>query len=136
MATGTDYEPSTGFRPGERWIYRAPAGFDASRMLIGAVLNFQTQEPIVCCAVTGAPRLLPDGRIDVVTIPFLPLTAGAVAASVVSRDGTGELPAGFASAFQTWREDDRGLAVFTVPFEGRLDHLIARQMADLVGKID
>ena len=51
------------FRAGERWCYRTPAGFEQSRMVIGAVVSFASSEPIVCCAVLGAPRMLPDGSI-------------------------------------------------------------------------
>jgi hypothetical protein len=121
------------FRAGERWVYRPPAAFAASRLVVGAVLTFEGREPIVCCAVTGAPRRLPDGSLDEVTIPFLPLTESALAASVVARDGESELPPQFAEAFRCWREDPRGLSAFTVPFEGPLDRLIARQMAEIVG---
>ena len=91
------------FRAGDRWRYRAPAGFEQSRMLIGAVVSFADAEPIVCCAVVEAPRLLPDGTVDSVNIPFLPLTAGAMRSSVVARDGEGVLPLGFgAGQFKTF----------------------------------
>ena len=43
-----------------------------------------------------------------------------------------EPPSAFAAAFATWRDDPRGLSAFSVPFEGRLDLLIAHQMAALV----
>lgn len=124
------------FRAGERWCYRTPAGFEQSRMVIGAVVSFASSEPIVCCAVLGAPRMLPDGSIDRVTIPFLPLTAAAMAASVTARDGEGELPADFGEALELWQDDRRGLAAFTVAFEGRLDLMIARQMTAIVGERD
>ncbi len=126
-------EAWTQFHPGEQWRYRAPPGFEASRILIGAVFCFREREPLVACAVSGAPRLLPDGTLDIVTIPFLPMTASALAASVIAQDGTAEPPVAFAEAFKDWHDDPRGLLAFTVPFEGRLDHLIARQMAALVG---
>ena len=122
------------FRAGDRWRYRAPAGFEQSRMLIGAVVSFADAEPIVCCAVVEAPRLLPDGTVDSVNIPFLPLTAGAMRSSVVARDGEGVLPLGFGAAFEVWQGDPRGLAAFTVAFEGRLDLMIARQMVEIVGQ--
>jgi hypothetical protein len=121
------------FRAGESWIYRPPAEFDSSRLVVGAVLTFEDREPIVCCAVTGAPRRLADGSVDEVTIPFLPLTASALEASVIGRDGESEVPTEFAQAFRSWSEDPRGLSVFTVPFDGRLDRLIARQMAEIAG---
>lgn len=126
-------ETAARFHAGERWRYRAPAGFEASRIVIGAVFCFSDREPLIACAVTGAPRLLPDRTIDTVTIPFLPITGSALADSVIELDGTEEPPADFAAAFQEWSEDDRGLVAFTVPFEGRLDLMIARQMAVLVG---
>jgi hypothetical protein len=119
------------FAPGERWTYDTPEGFDSSRIIIGAVLSFADRERIVCCAVTGAPRRMPDGRIEPVTIPFLPISATALASSVRTRDGEGELPPGFAGAFEAWQADPRGLSLFTVPFRGRLDELIARQLAGL-----
>jgi hypothetical protein len=124
---------ATAFRAGDRWCYRAPAGFAGSRLLIGAVVSFADRPPIVCCAATDAPRLLPDGCVDAVTIPFLPLTEAAFAASVTAHDGEGVLPPDFAEAFELWSQDERGLAAFTVAFEGRLDLLIARQMAAIVG---
>lgn len=124
---------SQGFTAGERWTYRAPEGFEHSRIVIGAVVTFAGREPIVCCAIPEAPRRLPDGRAESVTIPFLPMGATALAGTVVARDGHGELPEGFASAFESWQTDPRGLTVFTVPFEGSLDTLIARQMANIVG---
>lgn len=120
------------FRAGQRWTYRAPAGFEASRLIIGAIVTFPEREQIVCCAVTCAPRRLPDGRIDAVTIPFLPLGAGAFGQTVGVLDGTEDVPADFIVAFEIWRDDPRGLSAFTVPFEGLLDRLIARQMEQIV----
>ncbi|HEX7076735.1 MAG TPA: hypothetical protein VF226_22070 [Hyphomicrobiaceae bacterium] len=121
------------FRAGERWTYRAPAGFEHSRIIVGAVVTFTDREPVICCAVVGAPARRSDGSIETATIPFLPLSASALAASVVAPDGEADLPAGFAAAFETWRNDPRGLSVFTVAFEGSLETLIAKQMADIVG---
>lgn len=126
-------EQATTFRAGESWTYHPPAGFETSRILIGAVLTFADREAIVCCAVTDAPRRNPDGSIETVTVPFLPMTATALAATVVSINGPAELPAGFADALNAWAEDPRGLSAFTVPFEGWLDHMIARQMAEIAG---
>lgn len=129
-------EPAV-FRAGDQWCYRAPAGYENSRLLIGAVVSFAESQPIICCAVIGAPRLLPDGSVDAVTIPFLPLTAAAMQASVTVQDGAAALPAEFGEALALWQEDARGLAAFTVPFEGRLDQLIARQMVAIVDhKVD
>lgn len=126
-------------RAGECWIYRPLAGFEASRLLIGAVVTFEDREAIVCCAVTHAPTVRPDGALEAATIPFLPLTAGAFAASVEAKDAAtprAVLPDAFAEAFQMWQADERGLAAFTQRYDGRLDHLIAREMAGLVARSD
>jgi hypothetical protein len=79
------------------------------------------------------PHRLPDGSIDAITIPFLPMTSEALSRTVMAPDGPGELPAEFALAFKVWREDPRGLSAFTVPFEGLLERLIGQQMAEIVG---
>lgn len=118
------------FAAGQQWMYRAPQGFETSRIVIGAVVSFADHDPVICCAVLGAPRQIPSGTIESVTIPFLPLSATALSASVTARDGEGKLPPGFSPAFETWQEDPRGLSIFTVPFEGRLDALITRQVAE------
>lgn len=120
------------FTPGEAWSYRVVAPYGASRIIVGAVLSF-AQGDVVCCAVTGAPRRRPDGTIDVTTIPFLPMSAAALEASVLAPDGPHDLPEGFAEGLEQWQADPRGLSIFTVPFEGFLDHLIARQMAAILG---
>jgi hypothetical protein len=121
------------FAAGQQWSYRAPAGFDASRLVIGAIAEFAEGRRVACCAVWGAPAAEPDGRLRATTIPFLPLSLDALTRTVVAPDGEGELPEAFVSAFEAWRDDPRGLAVFTVPFDGQLDQLIARQMAEIVG---
>jgi hypothetical protein len=124
---------SVAFVPGEAWRYVAPRGFEESRIIVGAVLTFPSGEDVVCCAVTDAPRRHADGRVDRTTIPFIPFTASALAATVVERVGAVELPETFAAGLAQWQGDDRGLSVFTVPFEGYLDRLIARQMAAILG---
>lgn len=121
------------FEAGQQWTYDAPEGFDRSRIVIGAVLTFAGHEPVVCCAVTDAPRRLADGRVDRVTIPFLPVSEAALRASVVLCDGRAEPPGGFAAGLDDWRRDPRGLSVFTVAFDGFLDRMIARQMAAIIG---
>jgi hypothetical protein len=121
------------FRAGQRWTYRAPEGFAASRIVVGAVVAFAGSAPIMCCMVTDAPLRLPDGTISKVTIPFLPLTRQALEQTVVEADGEGEVTTAFIDAYTAWRADERGLSVFSVPFEGRLDLLIARQMASIIG---
>lgn len=122
------------FRAGQCWCYATPAGHEASRILIGAVVSFQDREPIVCCAVTEAQRLLPSGEVDAVLLPFLPMAASALAATVTGLAAEAELPAEFAPAFAEWQEDPRGLAEFTVPFEGRLDLMVARQMIEIADR--
>jgi hypothetical protein len=117
---------------GQTWTYRAPRGFEGSRMIIGALVAFADSPTIVCCAVTGAPRRLPDGTVDTVTIPFLPINEPAFRDSVVSLDGITGIDSAFAGAFADWQSDARGLSAFTVPFDGYLDRLIAAQMAALV----
>jgi hypothetical protein len=128
-----DPDPIT-FRAGDCWTYRPPAGFESSRMIIGAVLRFADQPSIVCVCVTAAPQKLPDGSLRASDIPLIPMSEHAVAASVVSHMGQAEPPADFGAAFTAWHQDDRGLTVFTVPFEGLLDRMIALQMADIVGE--
>ena len=117
---------------GQCWTYRAPAGFEASRLVIGAIVSFTDSPPIVCCAVRGAPRRMPDNSVDVVTIPFLPMSEPAFRASVVAPDGMAGVDDTFAVAFAAWRDDERGLSTFTVPYEGFLDRMIARQMAAIL----
>lgn len=121
------------FAAGQRWSYNAAQGFEASRLVIGAILKFEDADSIVCCSVTGAPRKRPDGTIEIVTIPFLPMSETALSATVAAQDGLEEPPEAFAEKLQEWCNDPRGLSQFTVPFDGHLDHMIARQMAQIVG---
>lgn len=123
----------SGFVAGQRWRYRTPAGFEDSRLVVGAVLAFASSPTIVCTSIYGAPQRLADGRVELVTIPFLPMTEDAVAATVVSPDGEQGVPAEFEPHFDAWRSDIRGLSYFTVSFEGFLDLMIARQMASMIG---
>jgi hypothetical protein len=124
-------QPPT-FRPGEAWTYRIAPAYAPSRLIVGAVFSFESGD-VVCCAVTDAPRRLADGTIEITTIPFLPMSAAALAETVVAPDGSRDLPAEFEAGLAHWQSDPRGLSVFTVPFEGFLDHLIARQMAAILG---
>lgn len=121
------------YAAGQRWTFSTPEGFEDARIVIGAVASFEDREAIVCCGVVGAPQRLADGSVERVVIPFLPLSESAFAATVRSRDGDGEPPAGFGAALADWSADQRGLSVFTVPFDGYLDRLIARQMAAIIG---
>ncbi|WP_072394858.1 hypothetical protein [Hyphomicrobium sp. CS1GBMeth3] len=122
------------FAAGQSWTYRAPQGFESSRLLIGAIATFDTGAHIVCCSVVHAPKRHAEGHLELVTIPFLPMTEAAFEASVVSLDAEAEdLPEGFVGKLQDWSNDPRGLSVFTVPFEGFLDQMITHQMAASAG---
>lgn len=118
---------------GECWSYRAPQGFEQSRLIIGAIINFADREPVFCCSVADAPSRQDDGGYLPATIPFVPLTQTAFEKSVVERDGSAAPPAEFQTLLSNWQNDDRGLSFFTVPFEGYLERMIAAQMADIVG---
>jgi hypothetical protein len=122
------------YRAGQCWTYHPPAGFEASRLVIGAIARFDNGAEVLCCAVTGAPRKRPTGDLEAVTIPFLPMTPEAFAASAVALDGTAEPPDGFKDGLAAWQEDPLGLTMFTVPFDGFLDRLIAHQMEAIVGQ--
>jgi hypothetical protein len=84
--------------------------------------------------VTGALERRPDGSIERIAVPFLPMTLEALAATVVAPDGTGVLPDAFADELQAWQADPRGQSYFNVPFEGSLERMIGLQMAALVDK--
>lgn len=116
------------FAAGQRWTYRAPQGYEASRIVIGAVVSFGEGERVVCAAVAGAPTRLEDGSEVAGMIPFLPFREAAFAETVVSADGEDMPPPDFKTALDAWMADPRGLSTFTVPFEGSLNMLIARQM--------
>ena len=87
-------------KAGQAWTYRAPAGYESSRLVIGGIATFSGDSRIVCLTVTNAPQRLPDGALTTVTIPFLPMSEAAFAATVTGLDATGEaaLDAGFADA--------------------------------------
>lgn len=125
----------TSFAAGQSWSYRTPEGFEASRILIGAVASFSAGQRILCCAVTEAAERRSDGSIACVAIPFLPMTEDAFTRTVTAHDeaSAAQLPEGFADALTAWRDDPRGLTCFTVPFEGYLDRMIAQQMAAIIG---
>jgi hypothetical protein len=120
------------FAAGQRWIYRASLGLETSRLTIGAVVTFNGGR-IMCCSVAYAGRALPNGTIERVHIPFLPLSEPALAGTVLTFDGLGELPDTFAARLQDWSQDPRGMSTFTVPFDGYLDNLINLQVAKLAG---
>ena len=120
------------FHAGQRWTYRSPEGFASSRLIIGAVVSFEGGESVICCSVTQAPRSGGGEHHDAVSIPFLPLTESAFRATVLEFDGSGDPLDTFAERLQDWSNDPKGLTIFTVPFDGQLDRLIARQMAEIV----
>ena len=122
------------FQAGQCWRYRAPPGSPASRVVIGAIVEFEGGRRICCCAVTDALQRQDDGATQTVVIPFLPLTEDALRETVVDLDGVASLPEGFASQFEAWQIDPRGASYFTVPFEGSLEIMIARQMEALVDR--
>lgn len=119
---------------GQSWTYRAPRGFETSRLLIGAIASFGDDQHIVCAAAVHAPRRHADGHLERVTIPFLPMTEAAFRSSIVDHDEEAEaLPAAFVEKLTAWQNDPKGLTTFTVPFEGFLDQMIAQQMAEIAG---
>ena len=123
------------FAAGQSWHYNAPEGFEGSRILIGAIASFSAERRVFCCSVTQAPERQPDGSFARVSIPFLAMTEQALRATVTTCDGTvtANLPADFANALSAWRDDPRGQSCFTVPFDGYMDRMIARQMAAIIG---
>lgn len=121
------------YAAGQSWTYRSPRGFEASRLLIGAIATFDRDRNIICCAAIHAPKRHADGYLEMITIPFLPMSEAAFEASVVSLDGEAELPESFVEKLEAWSSDPKGLTVFTVPFEGYLDQMIAHQMAEIAG---
>ncbi len=122
------------FVAGQSWAYRAPEGFEASRVVIGAIVHYEERESIVCFSVYGAPRARGSAPNDTVIVPFVPMAESAFAATVTALDQDNvELPDTFANQLQAWANDDRGLAVFTVPFLGYLNQMMSMQMSALAG---
>lgn len=122
------------FAAGQSWAYRAPEGFESSCAVIGAIVHYENRESVVCFSVYGAPRRGSALPGDIVTIPFIPMSASAFAATVTAlRADAAELPEDFATQLHNWANDERGLAVFTVPFLGFLDQMMSMQMASMVG---
>ena len=124
------------FSVGQQWTYRTHEDLASSRLVIGAIVSFAGGERIVGVSILGALQSRPDGTVAIANIPFLPMTESALAATVAELDGTGDVDDHFAGQFEAWQADARGLSFFTVPFEGSLDRMIARQMAELVGQRD
>ncbi len=124
------------FEAGQQWRYRSTPEADPSRLVVGALVEFESGRWIVCCAVIGALAPGEGGATARVTVPFIPMTLEALAETVLALDGTADLPLEFASALAAWQSDPRGTTYFTVPFEGSLERMIARQMAAIVGVTD
>ncbi len=120
------------FEAGQSWAYAAPPEIEDSRIVIGAIVDFEGGRRVACCAVTGALQRGAHGEPERVTIPFVPILLEALAQSVTHHDGTGQLPDDFAVHLAAWQDDPRGATYFTVPFEGSLERMIALQMAALV----
>ncbi len=109
--------------PGQQWISHNQSGQAQSKMVIGAIANCGQHGRIICCTIVSDDPTNKDTSIS-----FLPMTENAFLESITSQDGTGDLAEGFAGALETWKSDPRGLSVFTVPFKGSLNRLIADQM--------
>ena len=122
------------FSVGQKWTFRAPQGFEHSRITIGAIVTPPDGQRIVCFSVSNAPRVTAENQVYDCKISFIPMTEAAFAATVVQPDGTGELPAEFGEELLAWRDDAKGLTVFSVTFEGCLDELIAQQAASLISQ--
>lgn len=123
------------FTAGQCWRYLPPQGFEHSRIIVGAIASFSSDARILCCAVLAAPERQPDGTCAAVTIPFLPISEAAFRQTVtrLDDDAAMALPDGFVAALEAWRSDPKGLSCFTVAFDGFMDRMIARQMAQIVG---
>lgn len=120
------------YATGQLWTYKAPEGFENSRIVIGAVATCTDDSRIICFSVSNAPAN--GSRSETTTIPFIPMREDAFAKTVKELVGEGEPPESFSVNLTSWSEDARGLSVFTVPFEGFLDRMIALQMAAIVGQ--
>ncbi|MGE0024147.1 MAG: hypothetical protein AB7S70_11025 [Hyphomicrobium sp.] len=112
---------------GQSWRYRAPEGFEESRLVVGAIVRFERGENIVCCSVSKLPRKLNGAAHETITLPFLPLTESAFRASVSEQDGVGDLPESFPKRLLMWAEDEKGMVAFKVPFAGNLEQMVELQ---------
>lgn len=121
------------FAAGQQWRFHTPPGYEAARLIIGAILHFEDRDSVACVSITAAPQRQADGTVAAAPITLLPLTLGALAETVTTPDGEGTPPPEFADVLTRWSADERGLGYFTVPFDGHLDRMIARQMSALAG---
>jgi hypothetical protein len=112
------------YRVGQAWTYEAPKGFESSRIIIGAILTFASHEPVICSAVTGAPMLDDMGKVQPLTIPFLPFSKSAFDQTVILPDGEGEIPTSFGDSYESWKTDAKGLGFINIPFKGLLRDMV------------
>ncbi len=105
---------------GQAWTYKAPAGFEGSRIIIGAILTFANHEPIICVAVTKAPMSDMNGRVQSLTIPFLPFSKVAFDQTIKTIDHSTQLPQDFVNHYTSWKNDLKGLGFINIPFKGLL----------------
>ena len=125
----------TSFAAGGTFTTGGIDGLPTPVLVIGAIVR-GAGGAIACCAIWRAAAKGADGRWTTATVPFLPLSEEALAATVVEPLAPVALPDEFLPAFEAWHADPKGLSVYTIPFEGTLDGLIARQMAAIVGVRD
>lgn len=117
---------------GQCWTFDTSHGFDDARIIIGALVSPASGERIICFSVTRAPTVVDGGVQTDAMISFIPITESAFRHSVRACTGTAEPPREFADELYAWQADPRGLTIFTVPFDGCLDRLLARQAASLI----
>ena len=58
------------FAVGQCWTYRAPPGFEHSRLVIGAIVTHHASPDVVCVSVLNAPQRQPDASIIAITVAF------------------------------------------------------------------
>lgn len=119
---------------GQRWQFDTSHGFDDARLIIGALVSPGGGERIVCFSVTRAPAIVDGGEMSEAMISFVPMTESAFRATITAPDGTAAPPPEFSDELEAWQADTRGLTIFTVPFDGCLDRLLANQAATLINK--
>lgn len=126
--------PNEPINAGQRWCFDTSYGFDDARAIVGAIVSPSSGERIVCFSVTRAPTTLDDGSKSEAMISFIPMTESAFRATITEPDGNAALPAEFSDELAAWQSDARGLTIFTVPFDGCLDRLLANQAASLINQ--
>lgn len=119
---------------GQCWQFDTSHGFDDARIIIGALVTPQQGERIICFTVTRAPTTLDGGIASDAMISFIPMTESAFRQTITEPDGSASPPPEFSDELQAWQSDERGLTIFTVPFDGCLDRLLARQAASVISQ--